>query len=173
MNDAQTISKREHKLLISLALAVFVFSYAGYISYTVEADRKQADFYRQQEENRARGLPTFSGPYCYPDRHPLRLLIIVGLTLFTFVAVCVAKTYVFSFLLTIFALSRFVFWFTDTRRDIAYSNSDFFTGVDRFFYKAGIFDLLTLSLILALAFWQISIHLRILRKRVREKEMLP
>jgi hypothetical protein len=173
MTANNSISTKEHKLLLSITFAAFIFSFAGSISYSIKADLKRSEYFRQQEENRAQNKLSFSGPYCSPDRHPKLLSSIILLVGATFFSLCVTKRYLLSFLFTIASLTRFTYWFVDTKRQFSDDISGFVKGIDRFFYNAGAFDLAVLLLISIIFFWQISILLRMLIKTLQRKPELP
>jgi len=167
------ISNNERRLLLAVAFAAFIFSIAGSIVYSVKADIKRSEYFKEQEENKVQGKPVFSGPYCTPDRHPQLLSSIILLVGATFFSLLFAKRYLLSFLLTIAALTKFVYWFIDTKKQMSDDIADFFKGIDRIFYNAGGFDVAVLVLLSILFFWQISILLRMLIKTLQRKTGLP
>jgi len=167
------ISKTEHKLLLIVTLLAFIVSIAGSVAYTIKDENERQAFYREQEENKAQNNIVFAGPYCFPDRHPQVLFSIILLVGATFFSLLFTKRYLLSFLFTIASLTRFFYWFVDTRRQMFDEVSDFVKGADRFFYKAGLFDLAVLFLVSILLFWQISILLRMLMKTLQRKTELP
>lgn len=167
------ISRAEHKLLLSIAITSFIFSIAGSVAYSIKDSNERNEYYRKQKENEAQGKPVFAGPYCFPDQHPGLLFSIVLLTGATLFSICFAKKYLFSFLLTAATLSRFVFWFNSTQRELVYDSYDLLKVTDRFLYKAGDFDLAVLFLLSFLFFWQISILFRMLIKSLQRKSTLP
>ena len=167
------ISNKEHKLLLAIAFAAFIFSIAGLITYSIKAGMKRSEYFRQQEENRAQNKPSFSGPYCSPDRHPQLLFSIILLVGTTFFSLCITKRYLLSFIFTIASLTKFIYWFADSRRQLFDDVSEFVKGVDRIFYNAGAFDLAVLFLVSIIFFWQISILFRILIKTLQGKSELP
>ena len=173
MNVNRFVSNKEHKLLLAIAFAAFIFSIAGSIAYSIKADIKRAEYYKEQEEDKDQNKIVFSGPYCFPDRHPQLLLTIVLLVGTTFFSLCFAKIYLLSFLLTIASLTKFIYWFIDSRRQLFDDVSEFVKGVDRVFYNAGSFDVIVFILVSILFFWQISILLRMLIKTSLRKTDLP
>ncbi len=166
-------SNKEHKLLLAVALAAFIFSIAGFLSYTIKADNERSEYYRIQEENKANNKISFSGPYCYPDKHPQLLFSILLLVGSTFLSLCVTKRYLLSSLFTVSSFTTFVYWFFDTRKKLSYAEADFVKGIDRIFYNAGDFDLTVLLLVSIILFWQISILLRMLIKTSQKENVLP
>jgi len=113
------ISKKERRLLLTVALAALLFSFAGSIAYGIRDYNERKTYYRIQEEKLARNEPTFSGAYCFPDKHPqflFKIIIILGLT---FSSLCLIKSYLPSFLLTVVSFSMYVYWFFDTKRLLA------------------------------------------------------
>lgn len=170
---ASVISNTEHRLLLALAFAALIFSISGYVSYTAKADFERSEYFRIQEEKMARNELVFSGPYCHPDRHPQLLFSIVFLSGATFLSVCFAKWYLFSSLFTVASLSRFGYWFFDTRKQLVYDELGIAKGINRVFYNVGDSDLATFLLFSILLFWQISILLRMLIKTSQRKNVLP
>ncbi len=53
MKSIRFTSNKEHKLLLAVAMAAFIFSIAGFFSYTIKADIERSEYYRIQEENKA------------------------------------------------------------------------------------------------------------------------
>jgi hypothetical protein len=168
-------SDTEKKILILIAFAAFAFSIFSFVSYNIEAEIERTEYFRQQEENRIQNKIVFSGPYCYPDRHPQFLFTIILLVGLTFLSICLAKLYLFSFFFTIASISRFIYQFFETRDDFNYDQLGIFSGVNRIFYYADKFDpnLAVNFLLLVLLFWQISILLRMLIKTSQRKNVLP
>jgi hypothetical protein len=173
MNANRLISNKERKLLLIIAFAAFIFSIAGSVIYSVKADIKRSEYYSEQEENKAQNKPIFSGPYCFPDKHPQLLRSIVLLAGVTFFSLCFAKRYLLSSLITTASLSVFVYWFIDTRKLLSDNESPVVKGLDRIFYRAGDIDLIVFLLVSILLFWQISILLRMLIKTLQRKTELP
>ena len=173
--SVKIISKKEHKLLLAIAFAAFAFSIFSFVSYNVEAEIKRSEYFRQQEENRIQNKPVFSGPYCYPDRHPQFLFSIVLLIGVTFLSFCFAKLYLFSFFFTIASISRFIYQFFETGNEFLYDQLGILSGINRIFHYAGEFDpnIAVIFLLLILLFWQISILLRMLIKTSQRKNVLP
>ncbi|HEX8288824.1 MAG TPA: hypothetical protein VF556_12555 [Pyrinomonadaceae bacterium] len=173
MKANKYISKREHKLILLVAFASFIFSIAGSITYNIKADFARLEYYREQEENKAQNKPVFAGPYCFPDQHPEFLFSIILLVGLIFSSLCVTKRYLLSSIFTIASIAMFIFWFIDTRKELVYDELGIVKGVDRIFYKAGDFDLAVFFLVSILLFWQISILLRMLIKVLRKESVLP
>ena len=175
MKAKSVISITEHRILIFIAFAAFAFSIFSFVSYNTEAEIKRSEYFRQQEENRIQNKPVFSGPYCYPDRHPQFLFTIILLVGLTFLSICLAKTYLFSFFFKVVSISRFIYQFFETRNDFDYDQLRILSGVNQIFHYAGKFDpnLAVNFLLLILLFWQISILLRMLIKTSQRKNVLP
>lgn len=167
------ISKREHKLLLIVALAALIFSIVGSASYVKKDSDERAEYYRIQAEKSANNEMTFSGPYCYPDKHPQFLFSIILLLGLTFCSLCFAKKYLLSSSLTFASVLMFVYWFSNTQKLLSNNESPTIKGLDRLFYKAGDFDIVVCSLVSILLFWQISILLRMLVKTTQKDEALP
>ncbi len=158
---------------MSIAFIAFIFSIAGFIAYNNKDSNEREAYYRIQDEKKAKNEPVFSGPYCFPDRHPQLLRSIVLFVGATFFSLCFAKRYLLSFLFTIASLTSFIYWFVDTRKELVYDELGVIKGVNRIFYKAGDFDLTVFFLVSILFFWQISILLRMLIKTLQRKNELP
>lgn len=175
MKAKSIVSNTEHRILIFIAFAAFAFSIFSYVSYTVEAEIERSEYFRQQEENRIQNKPVFSGPYCYPDRHPQFLFTIILLVGVTFLSFCLAKLYLFSFFFTIASIFRFIYQFFETGNEFLYDQLGILSGINRIFYYAGEFnpDIAVIFLLSILLFWQISILLRMLIKIVLRKNVLP
>lgn len=167
------ISKTEHKLLLVVAFAALIFSIVGSAAYAKKDFDERQEYYRIQAEKIARNEPTFSGAYCFPDKHPqflFKIILILGLT---FSSLCLVKSYLPSFLLTIVSFSMYVYWFFDTKRLLASNEWTNVQGLERIFYRAGNFDFAVFSLVSILLFWQISILLRMLIKTLQKERALP
>ncbi len=65
MNVNRFVSNKEHKLLLAIAFAAFIFSIAGSIAYSIKADIKRAEYYKEQEEDKDQNKIVFSGPYFF------------------------------------------------------------------------------------------------------------
>ena len=169
MKANKYISKKEHKLLLAIAFAAFIFSIAGSIAYSIKADIKRAQYYKEQEENKAQNKPVFSGPYCFPDKHPQFLFSIILLLGLTFSSLFISKRYLLSSLITIVTFSMFVDWFIDTKKLVSDNESPIVKGLERIFYNAGNIDLIVFLLVSILLFWQFSILLRMLIKTLQRK----
>ncbi len=115
------------KILICLA---FVFSAASFFSYTISAERERVAYFQDQEERRARNDIVFSGPYCYPDKHPNFLLSISFLTALTAVSIFFSRRPYLSAALSFAALSMFPYWFYDTKNAISQAENVHVEGLD-------------------------------------------
>lgn len=167
------ITHKERKALLIVGLATFIFSIAGFVSYNVKEDLKRAEYYRQQDENQAQGKPVFAGPYCFPDKHPHLLLKITGAASLTFLLLIFSKRYFLSTLSTFGLFGLFIAWYLATQNELRYVDWGIFQSIDRFFFKAGDFDLTVFILSIILLFWQFSILLRGLFKNSQIKNSLP
>ncbi len=173
MFSNEIIPKPERKLLLIFSLALFIFSFASLSAYTIKEEIERNAYFKKQAEDEAKGLGSFSGPYCFPDKHPQFLLLNLLLAGLIFVTLFSARIQIFSVFFSGYLISRFAFWFYDTQKML--SNNEFFEpqGLNNFFHKATNFDLLTLSTLSLLCFWQISILLRILIKTTQKEQNLP
>lgn len=167
------ISKTGRKLLLLLSFAAIIFSIISYDAYLIQDQKERDDYYQKQSENEAKGLGTFAGPYCFPDKHPQFLSLNILLAGLIFATLIFSRTFLFSYFFSGVLVSRFVYWFYDTQR--AVSSNELFEpqGLNYFFINATIFDILTLSILSVLFFWQISILLRMLIKTSQKENILP
>lgn len=116
---------------------------AGYISYNVGATEKRNAYFQEQEESRARGLPSFSGPYCYPDSHPQLLLKIIFFAGLTLLLLLVLKKPAVSIPSAIFTFGLFPYWFFDTQRTLSMASTYEAGGIDRYLLNASVIDIVT------------------------------
>ena len=167
------ISNKERKLLLTVAFTALIFSIAGSVTYNIKDYYERNAYYELQAEKISKNEPTFSGAYCFPDKHPQFLFSIILLLCLTFSSLCIAKRYLLSCLMTIASFSMFVYWFNDTQKALFYNKTAIVKGLDRFFYKAGEFDAAVCFLLSILLFWQISILFRMLIKTLQKERTLP
>lgn len=173
MQVTDYISSNERKALLVVGFAMFIFATVGFIIYNITEHLERVEFYRQQDENRAQGKPSFSGPYCFPNKHPQKLLKIAAATGLTFFLLIFSKRFILSTVSTFIVLELFIAWYFSTQNEILYDESGNLQGIDRIFLEAGNFDLLVFSLSIILLFWQFSILLRVLIKSAQRKNVLP
>jgi hypothetical protein len=167
------ISKKLHKLFLIIGFALFVSSIFSPFAYSIK-DQIERDAYEQeQNENAAKGLPSFAGPYCFPDKHPQFLSLNVLLAGLIFATLFFSKLFLFSTLFSGFLFTRYIYWFFDTQRLLDSLELSHFEGLDQFFYKSTIWDFITLSFLSILLFWQIWILLRMLIKTLQKENNLP
>lgn len=138
------------RILVTLSFLAVGFSIAGYASYRISADIQQAEYYREMEENRRNGLPVFSGPYCYPDRHPTFLLVIVLFASATSFILVVLRNPIWATPTALLSFSVYPYWYLDTQASLAMSNLFEAKGFDKYFINAGVFDLATAACTLIL-----------------------
>lgn len=147
------------RILIILSIMAVGFSIAGYASYRFNADLKQAEYYREMEEDREKGLPIFAGPYCYPDRHPTFLLLIVLFASANLFLLVVVRNSVWAIPTALLSFSVYPYWYMDTQASLAIASSFEAKGLNRYFVNAGFHDLasavftsvLTLALLVSAA----------------------
>ena len=173
MQTNRLITKLQHKLFLTLAVTAFMFSISGYIAY-LDRDQKERDAYsRQQTENREKNEISFSGPYCFPDKHPQFLLLNIFLTVLLISTIYFTKTFLLSFPVTIISIGRFIYWYFDTQKLFNSNETAIVKGLDSLFYKANYFDILTLTAFTILCVWEFLILFRMLDKNILEKDILP
>ncbi|MGI9056144.1 MAG: hypothetical protein ACR2F2_10135 [Pyrinomonadaceae bacterium] len=173
MQTIRLIKKLEFKVLLILTISAFVFSISGYVAY-LEKDQKERDaYFQQQVENREKGLISFSGPYCFPDKHPQFLLLNVFLIGLLLTILCFTRIYFFSFSLLIILIGRFAYWYFDSQQLFKFNETAKVNGLDNFFYKANYFDVATFTILIVLCLWQLSILSRMLFKKLLKKDLLP
>lgn len=145
------VKQSVRRLILIVASFAFLSTLAGCIAYDVSSTIKRDAYFQEQEQNRLNGLPSFSGPYCYPDSHPALLLKICGLSGITLLCSFAFMNPVWSMFTAFFTLSRFPLWYFETQRLL--TDSPFYQpqGYDRFLINAGVFDLLGASLTISLA----------------------
>ncbi len=173
MISSNYVSKKTRKLLLIVGFALFTFSFISLCAYTIKDQVERDSDEQKQAENAAKGLPAFSGPYCFPDKHSQFLSLNILLAGLIFGTAFFSKTFLFSAFFSGMLFSRYVYWYYDTQKALSLNELYFPQGLNHFFYKATIFDLLTLSILSILFFWQISVLLRILIKTIQKEESLP
>lgn len=161
------------KLLTFLSALAFAFSIAGFSFYTHEADAERTAYFQEQESARSRGETTFSGPYCYPDRHPQFLLGISLLTGLTALSLFLFKKPFVPSLLALAAFSMYPFWYWDTQRAIAINESSQLAGLDWIIYRGNEFDVVVFVLISIVAVWQLCLIPQVVMDAIQRSRPLP
>ncbi len=136
-------------ILIAISFLTLTASIASYVTYTIKADRERDAYYQQQDEALAKGEGLFSGPYCFPDRRPGFLFGIAALIAISLTLVLTTENASWSILPSTAALSVYAFLYWDTQRAISIAESSFLTGLDSYIYRATVFDVIVITLILA------------------------
>ncbi len=173
MQTFRLTKKLEHKIILILTVSAFMFSISAYVAYTVKEQRERDAFFQQQAENREKGLISFAGPYCFPDKHPQFFGLNILFIGFLLAGLYFTKNYFFSFPISLFLIGRFVYWYFDTQQSIKFNETASVQGLDSFFYKANYFDVAILIILTILCLWQFSIISRILIKKLFKKDILP
>lgn len=155
-----------------LTAAMLLLTAAGYVFYTSEADQKRSEYYREQTEAAARGELTFSGPYCYADRHPIRLRLIVGVAFVGLVLTWWPGTLVWSIPLVVGNMILYFRWYEYTRR-LLVDGASIPAGVGQYLYYANVFDLLAISANILIAAVPPAEFLRLLVRALRPEPKLP
>ena len=142
-------------VLILLTFLTLGLSIASSVEYNARDAAERAKYFQDQENSRARGEMTFSGPYCYPDRHPTRLISITMLIGIALGFLIHFEKPIWSIFPSIGALLIFPIWYLGTREALRLAETTSLSGLDLYFYKASGFDLavgLLLSATVALQF---------------------
>jgi hypothetical protein len=134
-----------HTLLATTLVALGFASYS-FASYSIKAEIKRTAYYAEQELIRQNGGITFSGPYCYPDPHPPRLLGFAFLIGITALVIRYGKGNVAPATLAMFTTWLFGKWYYWTQLAISYAESAQVEGLDRYFYDASLYDIAVLIL---------------------------
>lgn len=152
MISSRTVS---HKILIVLLSLILVSSVASiYLDSSREAEKKTA-FFQEQEAAQARGELTFAGPYCFPDRHPEKMILIPLLSFFALVGALVTSNRFILSLLSFSPIVVFIYWYYDTQRLLQGIESTVeLEGFQDLIYRANGFDIAVLFLIIAVVVWQ-------------------
>ncbi len=131
-----------HRFMLTVSLIAAASSVSGLFYYSSNEEKKREAYFREMEESRAQGLPTFSGPYCHPDPHPRILTKIVLMTTITFFFLLFLKNPFWSIPTALMAFALFPYWYMQTQRDLAFAGSYQPVLFDQYFLNASIFDLL-------------------------------
>lgn len=162
-----------HKSIKILICLAFAFSVAAYFSYTISAERERSAYFQDQEERRAKNDIVFSGPYCYPDKHPDFLLAISFLTASTVASIYFSRLPYLPAALSLAAFSMFPYWFYETKNAISQAENAQMEGLDSLIYHGGPFDVMVFVLLSIVAVWQTWTLLLFLVSPFRRKSSLP
>jgi len=167
------ISKGEHYSLLIFAfiallfvISVISFEHIKEYNYTVAETQNEL-----RTKANAESIIKFSGTNgreFFPGLHLL--------TLFIFIALLKTKMYFISSTLTIFYSYMFIFGLSASYYNSLLGGEEFSPKVDfltRIYRSANNLDYIAASFISILLFWQISILLRMLFKKLNGKEILP
>lgn len=173
MLDTFSISFRERQTILIVALAMCIFSFAGMIFYDAKDTYQRHKYFTEQEKARAEGKPSFSGPYCYPDYHPQRLLSVFTNSVFTLPLIFLSKRYLLSLASSLYLLSIYGEWFSFTRKLYEEGSWLQYFFLDSFFYNSSYLDFNAFFYLLILIFWQILILLRMIMSEFQSKISIP
>ncbi|HQU85108.1 MAG TPA: hypothetical protein PKY59_18350 [Pyrinomonadaceae bacterium] len=168
MKTPDYISKFEYKAFLFLVITLFSLTICSYNYYTIKENEKR-DAYFNNIEN---GGVSFAGPYCFPDKHPGLLLINIFLAVSMLFTAIFRKTFFFSYIFSFGLIWSFVKWYFDTQFAISTNETFIAKGLDPFLYQANFFDAAIILILSIIIFWQISILLRMLIKKLNGKEIL-
>ena len=134
--------------------------------------RERAEYFRDQDERMANGELTFSGPYCFPDRHPGFLLKITILTGLTFVSFLYFRNSLWPTLFSLGAFSLFPYWLLYTYYLLSLAESSNVAGLDSIIYRGSNFDVTVFVLVSIIIVSQIlALSLAVIRKFKRDLPM--
>ncbi|HLM59383.1 MAG TPA: hypothetical protein VK308_01140 [Pyrinomonadaceae bacterium] len=174
MKANKYISKREHRIIIIVAFAAFVFAFSIFSIQTIK-DYNNAILEEQHKLNRlANNTQSISFTAC--GGMDYRVPFLHFLTLFIFLALYKTKRFLLPSFLTVFYAAVFIYGLS-ARYDGARLGGEEFSPkvdfLDKVCRAATDFDYLAALFISILLFWQISILLRILIKTLQRKTELP
>lgn len=146
--------KMKRKTLLAIMALAFGLSVFSFVSHQVRSGMERAAYYQEQEERRAKDGMIFSGPYCYPDPHPKRLLLLAFLTGVTALAIAYGKGNILPATLLIVITYMHGRWYRDTQETLAMAELYVPRNYDSFFLNASILDLAAIGLtaVAAIAF---------------------
>lgn len=163
----------QRKILILIASLAFGFSLLSWSTYTVRESAKQEAFFRDQEKTRSEGGIIFSGPYCFPDKHPHFLLLNSLFLAINLVSAIIFRRPGLSFAPVVLAFSIFPYWYYWTKNAVAINETVPLEQLDRIFYHANEFDVIVCALISAAMVLQGFILLNVLIRRIKGEPRLP
>ena len=150
-------------ICLVLAIAAVASSIASSATYNREEEAKLQAYYVEQEEIKARGEITFSGPYCVPDRHPQFLILLTTLLITGSFILVIAKNLLWSLPAFLSALLMFPYWLWDTRWAISMAENVAVEGLDLVLFRANAFDLFTLAFLSLVVVYQSSLVIKAVR----------
>lgn len=162
-----------HRIMLTVSFLAVVSSASGMFYYSLREEKKREAYFQEMEENRAQGLPTFSGPYCHPDPHPQKLRRIVLVTTLTFFLLIFLRNPAWSIPTALLAAGFFPYWYLQTQRDLALAEAYQPVLFDPYFLNASIFDLLGGAASLGLVIIQIVWVIRRGRHGLTGRNTLP
>ncbi|HMO80963.1 MAG TPA: hypothetical protein PKD24_09235 [Pyrinomonadaceae bacterium] len=137
---------RRHTLM-ALTLVALGFASYSFADYTIKEEVKRTAFYAEQEWNSRNGGIVISGPYCYPDPHPGRLLGIAFLIGITALVIRYSRSNAVPAALALLTTWLFGGWYYWTRMAISFAESAEVKGLDRYFYNASPHDIAVMMMI--------------------------
>jgi hypothetical protein len=129
------------RIFLTLSFLAFVSSAGGCLTYTIREDMKRNAYFREQEENGKRGLPSFAGPYCFPDPHPLLLRKVLLLTFITFLMILVFRNPIWAAPAALANFAIYPYWYWNTQKTLEMAELYVPKGFDVYFLNAGYLDL--------------------------------
>ncbi len=149
----------QRKILILFASLAFGFSLWSLVTYTTRETAKREAYFQEQEKAASEGSVVFSGPYCFPDRHPQFLMLCSLLLLINLISMIGLRRPALPFLFAISAFAVFPFWFYATRQAIAMNETVPPLAWDRILYRATEFDVFVFGLVTIIVTWQGALFL--------------
>jgi hypothetical protein len=128
---------------LTISFLAFVSAFGGCVSYEVRADIKRDAYFREQAQDRANGLPNFTGPYCFPDPHPRILRSIVLLTFSVFALLFFCRNSLMALPAAILSFSAYPFWYRDTKSNLGMAELYEAKGIDNYLLNAGTLDVVS------------------------------
>lgn len=141
----------KRRTLLAIVALAFGFSAFGFLSYTVSAEMERAAYFREQETRRAEGKIVFSGPYCYPDRHPgflFKMTFLIGITT---LVIAFGKGNIFPTALLLLTTWIYGGWYSETQERLAMSEYYVPVGFESYFLNASFHDVVAVGLVVLAA----------------------
>lgn len=163
--------EKVRRILITISLFAFFSSLGGCLTYNVREEIKRAEYFRQQAENRAKGGIYFSGPYCYPDRHPPVLTKIVLASALVVLLIVAFRNPLWATPAAILSFANYPLWYLRTQRDLELAESFQAVGLDLYFLNASVLDLFGALFTSFLAFTLLVLNVTALVLFIRRRKL--
>ena len=164
--------KANRRICLVVSIIAFACSLASWVTYSAQENAKREAYYKEQEELKARGEMTFSGPYCYPDRHPRFLLLLSTFSVSGLLVLLIAKNVIWALPAFLSGLLMFPYWVWTTRWALSMAeNPGVVEGLDRVLYRANSFDLATATCLSLLVVYQSVLLFNAMRTAVTPSKL--